>query len=40
MLSENIPAVAERRRPEIYHDRGRKIIARSIKTAFELHGTV
>ena len=40
MLSENIPAVAERSRPEICHDRGRKITARSIKTAFELDGTV
>jgi len=40
MLSENIPAVAGHRRPEIDHDRGRKITARSIKTHFELNGTV
>jgi hypothetical protein len=40
MLSKNILAVAERRRPEICHDHGRKITARSIKTDFELHGTV
>jgi len=40
MLSENIPAVAEHRRPEIDHDRGRKITARSIKTDFELNGAV
>jgi len=40
MLSGNIPAVAGHRRPEIDHDLGRKITARSIKTDFDLNGAV
>jgi putative transposase len=38
LLSENILAIAEHRRPEIFNDRGRQMKARSIKTVFELHG--
>jgi putative transposase len=38
LLSENILALPELRRPEIVNDRGRQMKARSIKTVFELHG--
>lgn len=38
LLSENILAVAEHSRPEIFNDRGRQMKARCIKTVFELHG--
>jgi transposase InsO family protein len=38
LLSENILAVAEHSRPEIFNDRGHQMKARSIKAVFELHG--
>ena len=38
LLSENILALPEARRPEIVNDRGRQMKARCIKTVFELHG--
>ena len=38
LLTENVLAIAEHSRPEIFNDRGRQMKARSIKTVFELHG--